>query len=376
MWCNVAIVIGGMVLGQADESSPGRPQEFEAWFRQAVDDDLEIPKAVERRARGFRYVFVSGFRNERMPGYFSQNQAELRALGVPRSRIHVINPSSRQDSEANIDKVKARFLEIAEEGPEKLVVIAHSRGACDALAFALGNPRFVEEHVEALFLLQGPFGGSGVAEYLVGDGPKMDRRMPLQHRIVGNVLGRLARHAIRKSGSDAVEGMTHEASREFWASVLAKHSDAVATVSPKTFYVRCAIDPKKLRLARRSVAWYLQIYHGRGDGVVALVDQSLPGIGTVVATLQAGHADLTQKAPATRAPRSYRKALSRAVFMAVGHLKGEPMATSKDLSASATPGGRLDLGENAVPESEPGFQGQTRGKPRVSPAAGVAPADR
>jgi hypothetical protein len=376
MWCNLAVVVGGMILGQAGEVSSGGPKEFEAWFRQGIEGSLEVPDAVERRARGFRYVFVSGFRNERMPGYFAQNKAELRALGVPRSRIHVINPSSRQDSEANGVEVKAQFQEIAEEGPERLVVIAHSRGACDALAFALGNPKFVEDHVEALFLIQGPFGGSGVAEFLVGDGPKMDRRMPIQHRIVGNLLASLARRAIKKSGSDAVEGMTREASKEFWAGILAKHPEAVGTVSPKTFYVRAATDPRKLRLARRAVAWYLQIYHGRGDGVVSLTDQTLPGVGTILATLQAGHADLTQKAPATRTPRSYRKALARAIFMAVGHSIGEPTATSKDLSTSMMPGGHLDLGEDAVPEGQTGFEGHGRGKPRVSPAARVVPADR
>jgi pimeloyl-ACP methyl ester carboxylesterase len=375
MWCNLAMVIGGIV-SQAGEAPTCGPKEFEAWFLEAVDGGLEIPKDVERKARSFRYVFVGGFRNERMPGYFAQNMAELRGLGVPRSRMHVISPSSRQDSSSNLDEVKGRFLEIADEGPEKLVVIAHSRGACDALAFALGNASFVDQHVEALFLIQGPFGGSGVAEYLVGDGPKMDRRMPIQHRVVGTLLARVARHAIQKSGSEAVDGMTREASRAFWAEILKKNPDSVATVSPKTFYVRGTIDPKKLRLGRRAIGWYLQIYHGPGDGVVAMADQSLPGVGSIVATLQAGHADLTQKAPATRAPRSYRKALARAIFMAVGHSKGDPMATPKGLNTSAASGGRLDLCQEAIPEGQPGFEGLARGELRVSPAARVVAADR
>jgi pimeloyl-ACP methyl ester carboxylesterase len=365
-----------MILGQTVEPATSGPKEFEVWFRQAEAGDLEIPKTVERKARGFRYVFVGGFRNERMPGYFAQNMAELRALGVPRSRMHLISPSSQQDSESNLDEVKARFLEIAEEGPEKLVVIAHSRGACDALAFAIGNASFVEKQVEALFLIQGPFGGSGVAEYLVGDGPKMDRRMPIQHRVVGALLARLARRAIDKSGSEAVEGMTREASRAFWAGLLEKHSEAIAIVGPKTYYIRGQVDPKKLRLGRRAVAWYLQIYHGRGDGVVALADQSLPGVGSIVATIEAGHSDLTQKAPATRAPRTYRKALARAIFMAVGHSIGDPMTIPKGIESSASSGGRLDLGRDAIPESEPGFEGPVRGPLRVSPASRVVAADR
>ena len=131
-----AVLVGSMVLGDVSEPRSTRANEFEEWFQAASKGDLEIPDAVSRKGKSFRYVFVGGFRNERIPGYFVQNMAELRALGVNRGRIHVISPSSSRDSEANAEDVKSSFLEIAARGPEKLVVIAHSRGACDALAFA------------------------------------------------------------------------------------------------------------------------------------------------------------------------------------------------------------------------------------------------
>src|SRR5206468_311710 len=88
----------------------------------------------------FRYVFVGGFASERMTGYFSQCEKELRAFGVPSDAIDSIFPSSHELYEGNSDEVRARFLEIAAKGPEPLVVIAHSRGACDALAFAAAGP--------------------------------------------------------------------------------------------------------------------------------------------------------------------------------------------------------------------------------------------
>ena len=90
-----------------------------------------------------------------------QNAKELRAQGVPRRAIHFIYPSSHKTVQENAEAVRAQFQEIARLGPEKLVVIGHSRGACDTLAFALENPAFVADHIQALFLVQGPFGGTG-----------------------------------------------------------------------------------------------------------------------------------------------------------------------------------------------------------------------
>ena len=87
--------------------------------------------------------------------------------------------------------MREQFEEIADLGPEKLVVIAHSRGACDALAFALQHPEFVAEHIHALFLIQGAFGGTALADYVVGEGPPMDRRMPLGHRVAGHALANI-----------------------------------------------------------------------------------------------------------------------------------------------------------------------------------------
>ena len=312
-----------------------------------------------------------------MPGYFAQNMAELRELGVPKKQIHIIKPSSSQTSEENADEVRAKFREFAELGPEKIVVIAHSRGACDALAFAMANATFVKDRVEALFLIQGPFGGSGVAEYVAGKGVKMDRRMALRYRIMGGLLARLTRMAARRVGMDVVEGMTGEASRKFWAATMERYADAVATVGPKTFYVRSSIHPSHHRVGRKAIAWYLQIYHGPSDGMVALADQSLPGVGTVIATIEAGHADLTHRFPASRAPKEMRRALVQSIVMSVGRpgLDARPTAREGPASGSTT-GGRLDLREDAVPQGQPGLKGDRRGELRVLPAGPVLATDR
>jgi pimeloyl-ACP methyl ester carboxylesterase len=368
MWSSVGLMVSALLVGGADPSISGDPESFEGWFTSAVAGSLKVPPLVAREARSIRYVFVEGFRNERMPGYFAANIAELKALGIPRQQIHVIDPSSRRTTEANAEAVRARFLEIAREGPERLVVIAHSRGACDALAFALGDPAFVRDRVRAMFLIQGPFGGSGLAGYVTGSGTPMDRQMKLRHRIMASLIARMTRAFAKDESLDAMEGMAPEASAAYWAKALEKDKETLAEVGSKAFFIRSALLPSRQRFARRAMAWYLQAYLGPNDGVVALEDQSLPGFGTVIATLEAGHSDLTCNAPTSRARKGDRRALTRSIIMAVGQTGSDP--ASIKIAPSREGGGRLDLRADPVPERQPGFKARHSRKPRVGAANG------
>jgi len=293
------------------------PVAFRAWFDAALGGRLSIPAEVSRTARGYRYVFVAGFLNERMSGYFAQNAKELRAKGVPRRAIHFIYPSSHKTVAGNAEAVRSQFLEIARQGPEKLVVIGHSRGACDALAFALGNPEFVADHIQALFLVQGPFGGTGVADYVVGEGPPIDTQMPWRHRVVAHLLGRLEVFLLDRGKHGGLQALTQRSSDEFWERALEEHQAAIPVVSPRTFYVTAQTGPSRLRLFQQAIAWYLS-YLGPNDGMVALDDQTVPGLGTVVAVLDAGHTDLTNRFPSARSKPRLRRALIDAIVMAVG----------------------------------------------------------
>jgi pimeloyl-ACP methyl ester carboxylesterase len=293
------------------------PTAFRAWFDAALGGRLSIPAEVSRTVRCYRYVFVAGFLNEGMSGYFAQNAKALRAKGVPRRAIHFIYPSSHKTVAENADAVRAEFLGIARQGPEKLVVIGHSRGACDALAFALGNPEFVADHIQALFLLQGPFGGTGVADYVAGEGPPIDSQMPWRHRVVAQVLGRLEAFLLHRGKHGGLKALTQRSSEEYWKRALEEHQAAIPIVSPKTFYVTTRTGASRLRFFQQAIAWYLS-YLGPNDGMVALDDQTVPGLGTVVAVLDAGHTDLTNRFPSGRLKSRLRRALIDAIVMAVG----------------------------------------------------------
>ena len=174
---------------QTEAAACVTPERFRGWFDAARQGKLEIPEEVCHNACKYRYVFICGLFNDQMPGYFMQNLKELRARGVPRKSIHLVKPDSQRTVAANSESVQTELQAIAAQGPERLVLIGHSRGACDALAFALRNPRFVEQHIRALFLIQGPFGGTAVADYVAGEGAPMDRRMPTGYRLMGRVIG-------------------------------------------------------------------------------------------------------------------------------------------------------------------------------------------
>ena len=286
---------------------------FQANFAHAAESRSSFPPSVTRTAEKYRYVFVGGFLSERMPGYFATNAKELRGMGVPRKAIHFILPSSHETIEGNATEVRSKFEEIAASGDEKLVVIAHSKGACDVLAFALRNPVFVRDHVQALFLLQGPFGGTSIAEYLSGEGAEPDAAIPRRSRTVLNALGRIETYVLGKGKHGGLAGMTPDASRAFWEAHLKNHSDAIAVVGPKTYYVTSATAPSHLRFVQQAMGWYLQVEVGPNDGVVAIRDQSLRGLGTVVATLDAGHSDLTRTRTSSRDKRDYPRALTAAI---------------------------------------------------------------
>ena len=305
----------GAVPRPAPALSPG---EFRAWFDSASRGCLEMPGSVERNAQGFRYVFVSGFHNERMPGYFTQNARELRDRGISRKAIHFVEPSSRKTVADNADEVRDAILEIARKGPEPLVVIAHSRGACDALAFALKNPAFVRDRVEALFLVQGPFGGTGLADYVAGEGPPIDGRIPWIHRVLGRALAGVETFLAARGWHGGLSGLTRRASGAFWAEMVARHPKAVAVVGPKTFYVTSAAKASRLRFLQRPASSYLSLHYGPNDGMVALGDQSVPGLGTVLTVLDVGHGDLTNRFPAGRPDRRLRRALIDGILMSLG----------------------------------------------------------
>lgn len=322
------LLVAAVLLLQSNTPRPEIcPTDFTKWFQAAADGALVVSPGVESRAQTFRYVFVGGFGSERLNGYFAECARTLKSHGVSADSIHGIFPDSQRSLEGNRDAVRNAFAKITTSGPERLVIIAHSRGACDALAFALRDPEFVKKYVHAMFLVQGAFGGSGLADFLMGEGSAMDRQLPLRYRVAAGLAGGVGRVVLRPARHEGVAALTREDSEEFWQDVCERHADAIPVVGPKTFYITSQIAPSRLRLFPRAVAEYLETYYGPNDGVVLLKDQTLPGLGTLLGIVEAGHGDLTHHTKTTRSSRRLRVALVQSILMAVGGGAKEPMLT-------------------------------------------------
>jgi pimeloyl-ACP methyl ester carboxylesterase len=197
-------------------------------------------------------------------------------------------------------------------------VLAHSTGGCTALDFALRNPQFVHDRVEAIFLIQTPIGGTGLADYVVGEGHPIDEQMPPGARRVTRMLGELERSRMRRGPHAGIPAWTRTASPAYWARMLREHADAVPIVGPRLFYIESLAHPDELSPLARATGWYLATYYGPNDGIVGAGDQSLPGLGTSLGVLNAGHADLTRRFPAARAGRHTRRALMQSILMVIG----------------------------------------------------------
>jgi hypothetical protein len=122
---------------------------------------------------------------------------------------------------------------------------------------------------------------------------------------------------LKRGKHGGLPGLTTGSSEAFWEQLLVEHAAAIPIVGPKTFYVTAQTAPKQLRIFKRAIAWYLEAYFGPNDGMVALADQTVLGVGTVLAVLDAGHTDLTNQFPSAKPKRRMRKALMDAIVMSV-----------------------------------------------------------
>ncbi|WP_169980954.1 alpha/beta fold hydrolase [Tautonia rosea] len=331
------VLKAALLLGGVHPAPTIEPSEFQDLFLASYDGTLELDESLAKRIQGFRYIFVLGLMNERSPGYLDQNVRELEAMGVPSNRIHRIAPSSNASFRENLDEIRAAFKKVADQGPEPLVVIGHSRGACDALAFALHEAEFVSERVIALFLVQGPFGGSGAADYVLGSGVPMDRKISPPARALANLFRNAAARKLERGKHSGIVDLTSDASDHFWKRLLASRRSAIPIVSPRTFYIEATVPPSRQPPFRRPVARYLEAYYGPNDGLVAAGDQYLPELGTRLGILEVSHMDLTHRFPAGRPQRRLRGALVQAIVVAVARLDEADRSSVDQVSQDASP---------------------------------------
>jgi len=296
------------------------PAAFRAWFERESEHPTELPAAALKLARTYHYVFVAGFLNEGMQaGYFNQNKNALLDLGVNSGAIDIVFPGSGNGIEENAAVLLSTLAVLAAKGPQKLVLIGHSKGAVETLAFVVAAPAFVREHVQAVFMVQGAFGGSGVADFVRGTGHPLDDRMPVFQRAAFELLangGRLLDGRI----DDGFESLSRQHDAALWDRLLpaaagAGESRLPAGLGNRVFFIRSQRNPDKVCPLLNLTARYLATYYGPNDGLLVISDQWIPGAGQLLADLDADHSDLTVSGPVSNRSARTRRAFTHALLM-------------------------------------------------------------
>ena len=83
--------------------------------------------------------------------------------------------------------------------------------------------------------MQGPFGGTGVADYLTGEGPPIDRSMPLQERLIAQGVGRLEEYRLSRGQHRGLPALTTQASKEYWEMALENTRTPFRSSAPRHF---------------------------------------------------------------------------------------------------------------------------------------------
>lgn len=279
-------------------------------FHALMDSYHHLPKPkLSSAVQSYEYVFVAGFLNEGLLGYFKDNKDLLEEVGISKQQIHVLKPSSQEGVIKNALNLSKQLTTIYKKSNRRLVIIAHSKGALETLALAVSQPKLIDTAVHKIFLVQGALKGSAVADYISGEGPAAGSEMPLEERAWFLLSGRTAR-AIDPIINRGMTALTHKYTASLWNTLFKLKGMPSSSVSSKIFYVRSYDQTQQMAEVIDCTGTYIATYFGKNDGLVTVQDQSFTEFGTVLATLRADHADLFTPRPISNTPSIARRAFT------------------------------------------------------------------
>jgi pimeloyl-ACP methyl ester carboxylesterase len=242
--------------------------------------------------QGSRVLFVAGYLNEMIPGYFDDNVAVVEALGARAERLFPESEASFEDNAA----VVAKWID-ANEGP--IWLVGHSKGGAAVLLAALRSPQLVlSGKVRAVVVVQGAVLGSPVADRYDAD----------------PVLGKKGMHALTRRASETVFNVALEQLRSRLSPAEQQ------ALFERVFYVRSRINQAAVAAELSPTRGYLDQF-GPNDGLL-LADSMRLSEGVDLGVLDSDHAGLvissflTSSTPERR--RGFTHALCREVSRRLG----------------------------------------------------------
>jgi pimeloyl-ACP methyl ester carboxylesterase len=245
---------------------------------------------------GREVLFVAGFLNEAIPGYFAVNAKVSRELGATTS---VLAPPSSLSLEDNTALV-VRELERLTQYQRGLVLLGHSMGGASSLLAVLEHPELVlDGRVECVIVVQGAIGGSPLADTLSPLVPSMQGLESLSTTRAAAVFdAHLAALDQRLSAEDRARFF----SRVFY--VRSFHADG--SVAAELMLTE--------RVLRR---------RGPNDGLLVSDAMRLPD-GVDLGALEADHASLTVSGPLSARSATSQRRFTLALYAELGRRLGWP----------------------------------------------------
>jgi hypothetical protein len=234
------------------------PAYMDAWRRGCA-----FGTAHAALLRRHKVLLVPGYFGDVDPNYFADQLAWLGSLGVAGEKVAV---KSRQSVAINAPIVAQAIRDSA----RPVVLITHSKGSVDALE-ALQAERALRSKVRAWVSLQGAFGGSPIADWLL-NGFLLD---PATAIAVLQFLG---------GSKESAEGLTTAASRA-WYKERAAAIDVVLREIP-TIAFATSLDGARARASGLlEISRLLMSSRGvKSDGLVPPGSALLPGMDYVEVT--------------------------------------------------------------------------------------------
>lgn len=251
----------------------------------------EQPMPVLQGPRALHFLFVGGFLNETIPGYFVDNMAVVRdELGA---EVSTLFPPSAGSLDVDAAMIRDEVGRISDSTKRAVVLVGHSKGGAGVVLAVLRYPELITSgRVERVISIQGALHGSPLADGLVASLP-----MPLVHQAF--------------QGLSTLTRVKAEAA--FRASPM--RDDLRDWYQDHVFYVRSAETTgqvsTELALSHAFVARYGS---GRNDGLLLEEDMRLEGVGTDLGVLRGDHAALVVSSPLSNGTSATRKAFTRALL--------------------------------------------------------------
>lgn len=235
-------------------------------------------------------LFVSGFMNELIGGYFVDNAAVARELGAETA---VVQPRSSDAVTTDVQRIEQ---EVTLRQGKALVLVGHSKGGAAVLLAALRHPEWFERGlVDSVIVIQGAVGGSPLADVAM--------RVPIVRNMKG--LRSLSTTESRSVFTEALTALEANTSPEQRMQLFSR-----------VFYVRSAHE-QSLLPAELALTELLLRGAGPNDGLVTQNDMKL-GRGVDLGVLDADHASLTVSSFLATSSVEERRAFTRALLSEVG----------------------------------------------------------